>query len=1647
MRELAQFRQDALDRDQFNAATTKSTDPESSNTKDVPIADVFPNLAQQLKELAQFREEALKQEKLNPDAIETTLKSSSVLTNDTANTLNGNKDSPEDALATSGTCTSPPKQHTKMPFLPEESRTSSSSHTDKGLDGQVETSSNITSPTGFPMDNSSRRMDRSSRRRSKPTFRASRRRSSGRIEESELPALAPIQSARTASSQENTPNTQRTYSSSSLENTPIAEEAETSHEIEQAEKQQQQQQQPSLNDAKKGELREGPKIDPATQTGSANPGTDTETDTAMPEVAEEITADLVAASESIGESEANTISQSRASESSEIKKEAFTAICNTLQSSVQAQSGSSLTSFDSPSRRAKNRPNLDNNTVSSIRNEEAFTSTPPSNMENDNGSSHNFEDFGSKDDSGPLGMEDSHATIDVDHMRRRQSDLSSAAAAEDELEKIAIALKSGVTFMTVKKRKKGLKALKKKKFPRSFSGSSAVDFLCQHLKKPRAEALQVGRQLAQTYNLFVKCGGGNKNKKREKRSDNLDISSVSVDPASEFLDESASVVDQERQQDLKSNLLRDHRYSYYRFFAYLPSEVKRMPLEQKMHIFEEGIKLKDHRHGLKTHKKCFRGKDAVNFLARVRLASSRADAVHLGETFHTQFNMFESVNRIDKFKDSPDILYRFVDKGNRYFSIGNELSTRLVMFQGNDVDWSSSYAGGDDGGIGGADNIESIKDEDDFLYSEGGFGELGSIQEGDSDLESESDAEEVEQTHELLTKDHQRLCQIAEVLERGIQLKKEGTFVGSRAVTFFVTAGLAESRQEAGVLGRRLEREFNLFHEVTGKYDFGDSSHMFRFTDKDERHFSPLKTHMPLEELATSFEQGVKVKDYIHNLKTYKRTFVGVKAVDFLVNSGLAPSRAEAVRIGRQLVEHFNLFERVTGNREFSDDYVYFRFTPPEKRRTPEPADLAAPRDSIVGSTSVTSGRRSSFIPKQLSDELLELADWFLLTMKVKDNKFRAKTYGQTFVGTDAVSYLVNNSKAMSRKDGVELARCLSQQVGLFSGLDGTTDFKDDHLLYRFDERFQGSSEAADTSILRRGKVSGLEGISGVSVKSLPLDKIAEAFRSGIVVSDHRGRKSRKLYKDTFEGRDGVDFIVGHGLAEDRVGAVDLGRSMAREFNLFVHVKYEHEFQDAKHLYKFCYDGEIRPLEVLQLNKLKLSEIAKAFVANIKAKQHKMRLMIFEDTFLGSEAVDFLVTSKFASSRIEAVQMGRAITKEYNLFEHVTNDRKFEDADVPYYFTKEKDRYKGLLFERQLARRNVFSHNDECISDDGQHSEDNQEAEDLTDFQVSEEDEEWASKMLVFERKMRKAMQPNLKRILEDDDSVEAQWKRTTNKFIMWVSKFRRLDPRYQIRYFFDYVAQDGAQNMESGNFSVDNLTPILNFLPNRAQVFTVWRPTSLHAIRKMMCGEAVGKGLDIKGKSAKRGKLSGFVPFLQISENKHKSRIRPPSKDGVVRVFYPHDGRRARDIAAETLERVAREMIEIVAKAKKVLADKDATEEARKDALHAMLLDMNNPKILYIDKYAPQSYGFEIPERLYWEAYFERQDITRKQGSQYDTGRPSQPAFQDMNFAAIRAQPKEDAPRACVFQKADQREPMNPFELLVAYEEHGRVMPVVSGM
>ncbi|CAB9511772.1 Histidine kinase [Seminavis robusta] len=68
--------------------------------------------------------------------------------------------------------------------------------------------------------------------------------------------------------------------------------------------------------------------------------------------------------------------------------------------------------------------------------------------------------------------------------------------------------------------------------------------------------------------------------------------------------------------------------------------------------------------------------------------------------------------------------------------------------------------------------------------------------------------------------------------------------------------------------------------------------------------------------------------------------------------------------------------------------------------------------------------------------------------LKVKDRRFRLRTYSQCFLGSEAVDALLPYVK--SRKAAVHLGRLLAEELDLFRHVTDGHDLKDDHLFFRF---------------------------------------------------------------------------------------------------------------------------------------------------------------------------------------------------------------------------------------------------------------------------------------------------------------------------------------------------------------------------------------------------------------------------------------------------------------------------------------------------------------------------------------------------------------------------------------------------------------------
>ena len=85
--------------------------------------------------------------------------------------------------------------------------------------------------------------------------------------------------------------------------------------------------------------------------------------------------------------------------------------------------------------------------------------------------------------------------------------------------------------------------------------------------------------------------------------------------------------------------------------------------------------------------------------------------------------------------------------------------------------------------------------------------------------------------------------------------------------------------------------------------------------------------------IALEFE-SISLQSNRHNLRLYPKTFRGCDAVDFLLDTKIAKSRSDAVRIGRSLQDEFNLFEHIFREAKFRDEYnCIYHFEESTRRR------------------------------------------------------------------------------------------------------------------------------------------------------------------------------------------------------------------------------------------------------------------------------------------------------------------------------------------------------------------------------------------------------------------------------------------------------------------------------------------------------------------------------------------------------------------------------------------------------------------------------------------------------------------------------------------------------------------------------------------
>lgn len=98
---------------------------------------------------------------------------------------------------------------------------------------------------------------------------------------------------------------------------------------------------------------------------------------------------------------------------------------------------------------------------------------------------------------------------------------------------------------------------------------------------------------------------------------------------------------------------------------------------------------------------------------------------------------------------------------------------------------------------------------------------------------------------------------------------------------------------------------------------------------------------------------------------------------------------------------------------------------------------------------------------------------------------------------------------------------------------------------------------------------------------------------------------------------------------------------------------------------------------------LTLTRLEREFRRIVDVREHKYKMVKYENSFFGSEAVDAMLYNGLAPSRTESVALARRLMTERRLFQHVTNEHDFQDKPFLYRYLDRTDESLSSLCEEE----------------------------------------------------------------------------------------------------------------------------------------------------------------------------------------------------------------------------------------------------------------------------------------------------------------------------------------------------------------------------
>lgn len=224
-------------------------------------------------------------------------------------------------------------------------------------------------------------------------------------------------------------------------------------------------------------------------------------------------------------------------------------------------------------------------------------------------------------------------------------------------------------------------------------------------------------------------------------------------------------------------------------------------------------------------------------------------------------------------------------------------------------------------------------------------------------------------------------------------------------------------------------------------------------------------------------------------------------------------------------------------------------------------------------------------------------------------------------------------------------------------------------------EALEGSESGSTHTSLTSLTSKDLRFRASHSRRGKPLSEETKQFVDLVNVGDRKYHLRK--WQRVFVGAEAVDAIVFSGMAATRWEAVQLGRALARD-GLFKHVTGSHAFKDDYLFYRYCNENvpkdmlwdEDTPMSVdlsqhsnaSSGDRSHLAEKVEEFKRCADVRDRWYHGVKYKTCFVACEVIDSLVFAGVVKTRMEAVQLGRSLSRELRFFSHVTNDHAFSDS-------------------------------------------------------------------------------------------------------------------------------------------------------------------------------------------------------------------------------------------------------------------------------------------------------------------------------------------------------------------------------------------------